>query len=154
MLHEESFKIHSLTRQKFVGFLEHLNVDQLADVPYGFNNNIWWNIVHVLVTQQLLCYYLSGNDMLVDMHWVEKFKKGTKPNGALPMRYEIDEIKNLLISTQQQLMTDYKSGKFTQYQVYPSSYGYTMQNIDDAILFNNMHETMHLGTVLAMKKLV
>lgn len=154
MLTEEPFKIHSLTRQKLIGFLEHLSTEQLADIPYGFNNNIWWNIVHVLVTQQLLCYYLSGNDMLIEMHWVEKFKKGTKPNEALPMRYEIDEVKSLLVSTQQQLQTDYFASKFMDYQEYPSSYGYTMHTIEDAILFNNVHESIHLGTVLAMKKLV
>ena len=151
---EEAFRIHSLTRQKFIGFLEYLSPEQLADIPYGFNNNIWWNVVHVLVTQQLLCYYLSDNEMLIAMHWVDKYKKGTKPNGALPMQYEIDEIKSLLVSTQQQLQTDYTAGKFVSFKSYPSSYGYTMNNIVDAINFNNAHEAMHLGTVLAMKKLV
>ena len=65
MLNQEPFKLHSIIRQKFVGYLEHLTPEQLADIPYGFNNNIWWNIVHVVATQQLLSYYLSDILMIV-----------------------------------------------------------------------------------------
>lgn len=154
MLNQEPFKLHSITRQKFVGFLEHLSPEQLADIPYGFNNNIWWNIVHVVATQQLLCYYLSGNEMLIDRHWVDEFKKGTAPNGDFPLPEEITEIKNLLMSTQQQLQLDYQEGKLNGFENYSSSFGYTMNHIDDVILFNLTHENMHLGTVMAMKKLV
>lgn len=151
---EEIFKIHSITRQKIAGFLEYLSPEQLADIPYGFNNNIWWNVVHVIVTQQLLTYYLSDNEMLIEMHWIENYKKGTAPTSEFPLREEIAQIKTLLISTQQQLQLDYNSGKLAQYKPYSSSYGYTLNSIEDALLFNLMHENMHLGTMLAIKKLV
>ena len=154
MLNQEPFKLHSITRQKFVGFLEHLTTEQLADIPYGFNNNIWWNIVHVVVTQQLLCYYLSDNDLLIDMAWIENYKKGTAPNADFPMPEEITAIKNLLMSTQQQLQIDYFEGKLNSFKKYSSSYGYTMNSIEDVILFNLCHESMHLGNALSMKKLV
>ncbi|MDG4945507.1 DinB family protein [Weeksellaceae bacterium KMM 9713] len=154
MLNEEPFKLHSIIRQKFVGYLEHLTPEQLADIPYGFNNNIWWNIVHVIATQQLLSYYLSDNEMLMDMAWIENYKKGTAPNGDFPLPEEIAEIKNLLMSTQQQLQIDYFDGKLNSFKTYSSSFGYTMNSIEDVILFNLTHENMHLGTVMAMKKLV
>lgn len=150
----EIFKIHSITRQKLAGFLEHLSPEQLADIPYGFRNNIWWNVVHTLVTQQLLTYYLSDNEMLIGMEWVENYKKGTAPNGEFPTMEEIIHIKNLLMSTQQQLQLDFEAGKLQQYKPYSSSYGYMMHSIEDALLFNLVHENMHLGTITAMKKLV
>ena len=154
MISEEVFKIQAITRQKLIGYLEHLSPEQLADIPYGFNNNIWWNIVHVLVTQQLLTYYLSENEMLIDRDWVDDYKKGTAPNGETPSQTEIDEIKRVLASTQQQLKTDYLAGKLNKIESYNTSYGYTINTLEDAILFNLMHENMHLGTVTAMKKLV
>lgn len=151
---DEAFKIHGITRHKLAAFLEHLTPEQLADIPYRFSNNIWWNIVHVVVTQQLLTYYLSDNEMLIGMDWVENYKKGTAPDGTFPAREEIAQIKNLLMSTQQQLQLDYKNGKLSHYKPYSSSYGYTLNTIEDAILFNLVHENMHLGTVTAIKKLV
>jgi hypothetical protein len=47
-------------------------------VPEGFNNNIIWNIAHVIVTQQILVYKLSGLPMIVTDEMVEKYRKGTK----------------------------------------------------------------------------
>lgn len=155
MIVDKIFETHMLTRQKFVGFLDKLAPEQLAVIPNGFRNNIWWNIVHAIVTQQLLCYHMSGNDVVIDSNWVEKFKKGTTPEpNNIPKSEEIEEIKKLLISTSEQLKADYEQGKFTGYNIYPTSYGFTLSSIDDAILFNNMHETMHLGTVIALNKLV
>lgn len=154
MLTQEPFKIHSITRQKLVGFLEHLTPEQLAEIPEGFNNNIWWNVTHCVVTQQLLTYHLSKNEMLISMDWVEGFKKGSKPDGTTPSPKEISFIKDLLSSTQQKLQVDYFAEKLNNFNEYPTSYGYTLNSIDDAILFNLMHESMHLGTILAIKKLV
>ena len=88
------------------------------------------------------------------MDWVENYKKGTAPDGTFPAREEIAQIKNLLMSTQQQLQLDYNNGKLSHYKPYSSSYGYTLNTIEDAILFNLVHENMHLGTVTSMKKLV
>ncbi|MGI9525893.1 MAG: DinB family protein [Weeksellaceae bacterium] len=155
MIAEEQFKIQSLTRQKLLAYLDHLSPEELSDIPYGFKNNIWWNIVHVVVTQQLLCYYLTGNEMTIDKEWVENFKKGTAPNpDEVPTHEEIEEIKRLLITTQQELELDYKQGIFTSYEDYPTSYGFVIKSIEDAILYNNIHEALHLGTVMAIKKLV
>ncbi|MDO5655084.1 MAG: DinB family protein [Flavobacteriaceae bacterium] len=154
MQSEEIFKIHSITRQKLAGFLDHLTAEQLADIPYGFRNNIWWNIVHVVVTQQLLTYYLTENEMLIEREWIDKYKKGSVPDAINPTLDEIYLIKNLLLTTRQQLHLDYLSGKLNKDFNYSTSYGYTLKNIEDALLFNLMHENMHLGTVNAMKILV
>lgn len=154
MLIQEVFKLHGLVRQKLVGYLEHLTPEQLTDIPYGFRNHIWWNIVHVLVTQQLLCYYLSNQEMLIEMQWVEAFKKGSIPDDSIPSSEEIKKIKNLLMSTQQQLEIDYFQAKLNDYKAYSSSYGYPIKNIEDAILFNLVHENMHLGSIKSMRKLV
>lgn len=76
--------------------LEETPRDLLLEIPKNFNNNIWWNIAHVVVTQQLLVYKFSGMPMLVSDTMVEKFKKGTTPDGTATDE-EITEIKTLLL---------------------------------------------------------
>jgi hypothetical protein len=41
-------------------FLEKFSIDQLNTVPKGYRNSIFWNVAHIVVTQQLLVYGLSN----------------------------------------------------------------------------------------------
>jgi len=40
--------------------IEDFSLEELNKIPEGFNNNIIWNIAHVIATQQALVYGLSG----------------------------------------------------------------------------------------------
>ena len=42
------------------------------------------------------------------------------------------------------------AGVFSNFTPYTTSYGYTLTCIEDAIHFNNTHEGMHLGVVIAL----
>lgn len=144
------FDLHKTTRGHLIAYLDTLSPEQLAYIPEGFRNNIFWNIAHCVVTQQLLCYKFSGLSLLISDTWVEKYSKGTKPTGELPSQEEIQELRELLISTQKQLQQDYQQGKFVQYTAYPTSYGFELNSIEDALLFNNAHEAMHLGIIKSL----
>ena len=58
-------------------FLEEISLDDLNKIPEGFSNNIIWNIAHVVVTQQLLVYKLSGLPMHVSEEMVAKYRNKT-----------------------------------------------------------------------------
>ena len=45
---------------------------------------------------------------------------------------------------------DYQKNLFEKYNTYMTSYGFELFSIEDAITFNNSHESMHLGTVIAL----
>jgi hypothetical protein len=46
-------------------------LEQLNKIPEGYNNNLIWNIAHVVVVQQMLVYkYL--NSMMISDEMVEK----------------------------------------------------------------------------------
>lgn len=137
------------TRHFFNRLIEKTSVEDLNRIPKGFNNNIIWNIGHIVVTEQLLVYRLSGLSPLVSETLIEKYKKGTEPKGDVT-KSEIDEIKSLLFSTIEKTTEDYKNKVFKDYQEYTvSTTGNTLSNVDDALDFVHFHEGMHFGYVLA-----
>ena len=134
-------------------FLNEDSLENLNTIPKGFNNNIFWNIAHVVVTQELLVYNLSGLPMMVNDDLVTKYKKGTRPE-ALVTQEEVDEIKGLLFSTFNRLVEDYNNGKFENYTPYTTSTNTTIGNAEEAIAFNLFHEGIHLGYILALKRVI
>lgn len=114
---------------------------------------MFWNIAHVVVTQQKLVYGLSGQPLPLENHWVEAFQKGTAP-AKQPSEAEIEELKELLFSTLDQTEKDYKAGVFTEFKTYMTSAKVELASVEQAIQFNLFHEGLHMGTLLAMQKLV
>ena len=145
------FDITLKNRNILIAFFEKCSLEELNKIPEGFNNNIIWNLSHVIVTQQLLVYGLSGLPMMAKEELVTKFRKGTKAEGDVTQE-EVDEIKNLLFSTLEQTKKDYEKGLFKSYNTYTTSTNSTMANVEEAIAFNNFHEGIHLGYILALKR--
>jgi hypothetical protein len=150
---EQTFELNRTCRKLIAPFLEEYTLDQLNTIPEGFSNNLFWNIAHVVVTQQLLIYKLSGLNMLVSDELVDKYKKGTKPE-HIATQADVDEIKQLLFDLIDQTQADYGSGVFTQFTEYPTSSGFVLKNVKDAMAYNNFHEGLHLGIIMSLKKLV
>jgi hypothetical protein len=55
-----TFQVLRNTREIFKKIIEQNALEDLNKIPNGFNNNIIWNIGHVVVSEQLLAYKLSG----------------------------------------------------------------------------------------------
>jgi hypothetical protein len=146
-----AFDITLKNRQIMASFLDRFSLEELNKVPDGFRNNIFWNIAHLVVTQQLLTYNLSGLPMLIDDELVNKYRKGSKTENDV-IEEEVNLIKGLLFSTLEKTFEDYQKGLFKEYQTYTVTTNSTLTNIEQAIEFNNFHEGIHLGYVLAMIK--
>ena len=59
------------TRKNLLNFFEkHEGKAHL--IPHGFNNSLYWNFAHCIVTQQLLIYKLSGNDIIISDEIIEE----------------------------------------------------------------------------------
>ncbi len=145
-----SFDITLKNRAILHRFLVDFSLSQLNTVPDGYRNSIYWNIIHVVVTQQLLVYKLSDVPMLIGSDLVDAFRKGTKTERDAT-QHEVEHLKKLLFSTIEQTQKDYDAGRFTSYNPYTVSTKSTLTNVEDAIEFNNFHEGIHLGYILAMK---
>ncbi|HAO14170.1 MAG TPA: damage-inducible protein DinB [Tenacibaculum sp.] len=147
------FDVLKKSREIVVNMIDGLTIDQLHLVPEGFNNNIAWNVAHLVVTQQLLHYELSGLPCLIPDELIDSHRKGTRPSECFSQK-EFQEVKELLIGLPDTLREDYRAGIFNSYEEYETSTGYVLRSLDHAIAFNNLHEGIHLGIVMAMKKLV
>lgn len=148
---EQNFDIVRTGRKMILQYLENYSVEQLNTVPAGFSNNLIWNIAHIVVTQQLLVYKLSGLPMLISDDLVEKYRKGATVNG-LATAEEIESLKPLLVETIDQTEKDFNAGVFKNYTEYPTSSGYVLKSVENAIKFNNFHEGIHLGVLMSIKK--
>ncbi|MGB1307311.1 MAG: DinB family protein [Oceanihabitans sp.] len=146
-----AFDIAIKNRKILHSFLDNYTLEQLNKVPKGFNNNIIWNVAHTIVTQQLLVYKLSGLPSVLTDEMIATFRKGTKTERDLS-QVEVDEIKGLLFSTIDKTKEDYANKVFQKYNEYTVTTKSTLTNVEEAISFNNFHEGIHLGYILALKK--
>ena len=150
---QHTFDITSTSRKILSQFLEKYTVEQLNKIPEGFSNNIIWNIGHIVVVQQVLVYKLSGLPMMISDEMVNADKKGSKPERNATQA-EADEIKSLLLKTIDQTEVDFNKNNFKNFQEYPTSVGYTIKSAEDAMIFNNFHEGLHIGVIMGIRKFI
>lgn len=146
------FNILHQTRHNILAVVNSLTLDQLNEIPPGLNNNIFWNFGHVVVTQQALNYRLSNLPMKVGTDMVEMFKKG-----SFAQTYSqelLDELKSLMMALVEETKQDYEAGIFKEFASYPTSYGITLNSIDEALAFNNAHEALHFGYMMAIRRMI
>ena len=146
------FITHRQIRENLRQVLLKTSLDELLTIPDGFNNHIFWNIAHCVATQQLLLYYLSGNEVQINRDWIDQYKKGTLPNFDVE-ETDVEDLAFLLCETSRLLVEHYDKGFFeTPYRSYTTSFGTDLKSIQDAVIFNNIHESLHYGYVLAQKR--
>ncbi len=148
---KELLKITRVNRNTIGDILENHTLEQLNKVPEGFLNNLIWNIAHIVVTQQILVYKLSGLTMMIDGEMVNQYMKGSKVERLVTLE-EVEEIKKLLITTIDQTEMDIDANTFKMFNEYETSTGFVLSSVSDAIQFNNYHEGIHYGYILALKK--
>jgi hypothetical protein len=150
---DKIFETILFNRKTMASLLENYTEEQLNSIPGNFKNSLIWNIGHVLVTEQLLIYKLSGLPLKINETLVPLFAKGTKPEAKVDKK-QIEMVKKLLVSTILTTRKDYHDHLFQKYQSYTTSTGIVLNNAEDALLFNCFHEGIHLGIILSLKKLV
>ena len=136
--------------------IERLTPQQLNTIPDGYNNNIIWNLAHLICAQQSLCYVRAGLPIVVDEKYLAPFAPGTKPDRVIE-EPEIEIIKALFISSIDKLQEDFEKKIFDNYS--PSArilevYNIEINDIQDALHFLLYHEGFHSGYTMAIKHLL
>jgi DinB superfamily len=147
------FERYRKVRNLLLDTISNLTTDQLNIVPIGFNNNIIWNVGHVIAAQQGICYRRAGKPLQIENDFFETFKPDTKPSIFFESK-DIDTIKSLAISTIDNFERDYIQKEFEEYETWTTRFGVEITSIDVAAEFIFFHEGLHLGYVMAMKKVL
>jgi hypothetical protein len=135
--------------------VEGLSDEQLLKIPDGLNNNLLWQLGHLVSTGQGLSYRLSGLPQGIPSHYGPMFGKDSSPlNWDNADDIDISEIKSLLLSTLTQTRKDIEAGIFKEYTTYQTSFGVTLNSFEESLIFRNVHEGLHLGSMMALRKLV
>ena len=141
------------TRTFLLEQIKNLSNEEFNRVAEGFNNNIIWNLGHMIAAQQGMSYRRSGLPTTLSDDFWEKFRSGSKPAGLISEN-EITQIKELLLTTLDKFEIDYDKKIFGNYTAWSTRYGIELASIDDSIEFLPFHEGLHAGTIIAIKKLV
>jgi len=152
MAHKLTTDVLINIRSSILHTVEGLSDEQLNQIPEGFNNNIIWNLGHLVATDQRILYIRSGLPPVAPLPLIEQHQKGARPD-AFIAHSGILEIKHWLLQSIRELEKDYRKGLFQQYEAWTTPYGNTLANIEEAIAFLPFHEGLHFGTIkIFMKK--
>lgn len=134
--------------------IEDLTTEQLNKIPEGYNNNIIWNIGHLISAEQTMCYARTGLPFAVADKYCLPYMTGTRPETFVAAS-EIDHIKEIFTSSIDRLQTDFALKIFKPYSpsvMIPKVYGFEVQDIDGAIEYLLYHEGLHAGYIAALKR--
>jgi hypothetical protein len=152
---QTTFKILRQSRENFITILDSFKLDQLNTVPIGFNNNLIWNIAHVVATLDILAYRLNNLEPKLDVVFIDEFKKGTLPTRIV----NTDFVEDLKLKLRDQI--DWIEKNYTD-KVFPStipkpymtSYHFELNSIEDVLQFNVVHENLHIGICFGLRKFI
>ena len=133
--------------------IKDLTTEQWNKIPEGFNNNIAWNLGHLIAAQQGMCYKRANLTPHISDEFWEQFRTGSKPGADLSAG-EIENLKGLFLTLMDQLDADYNNQIFGNYTAWSTRYGVEITSIEDALRFLLYHEGLHAGTIGALKRLL
>ena len=136
--------------------ISNLTTEQLNYIPSGYNNNIIWNLAHLVSAEQNMCYVRSGLPVTVEDKYFTPYISGTKPVDFVKGE-DIEAIKAMLITSVDRLQVDLDNHAFVNYTpsiMIPKVYGFEVTNIEEALEYLLYHEGYHAGCILSLKHLV
>ena len=141
------------TRTYVLDLIKELSLEKLNIVPHGFNNNIIWNVGHLVAAQQTICYVRGGKSITIPEEFFNNFKPGSRPERFFQSDEE-DEVKKLLFTSLDILEKDLQQNRFEPFIPWVTRTGININNISEALIYMHHHEGLHTGIIYSMKKMV
>jgi len=150
---DKLFETALFTRKTLLQILESLTEEQMVRIPEPHRNSVFWNVAHLLVTQQLLMYRLSGMPLRIEEGFVERYGKGSKATEEVSAE-DMEFVRKNIVPLCEQAERDYEKGLFQSYKPYMTSTGIELKSLEESLKFSAFHDGIHLGVILSLKKLV
>lgn len=150
-----TFNFIRQSRTAFIALIDSLSLEELNQIPEGFNNNIIWNFGHIVVSTQTLCYVRTGIRESADfVEYLTTYQKGAKPSYTVTQE-EVDKLKELALSTIATIEADYNKGVFSTIQPYDTStYGAMLKSFEEVVLTTMGHDNLHFGYAMAQRRTI
>jgi uncharacterized damage-inducible protein DinB len=141
-------------RENILASIKELSLDEINKIPEGFTGNIAWHLGHMVATHRGLVYQLNGVAGGFEKEFVLKFKKGSVPESPLSDE-EYEFITEHLLNQIDELENDLEKDAFWGENIeYTTSFNYTMTSLEESVKFSNIHQALHLGYIMALKRVV
>ncbi|WP_055108313.1 DinB family protein [Paenibacillus ihumii] len=142
-------------RNQTLKMVQDLSEEQADIIPFGFRNNIRWNLGHIAFVQDAFAFRLTGRPSLISANYKGCFTNGTSPEGwpeDVPKLAEIIEV----LQSQPQQIASILPGKLdeTVSKPYTTSSGITLDRVEGFLNFCLYHEGMHFSVIKMYKKLI
>lgn len=134
-------------------YLNEFALVNLFKIPEGYNNNIIWQIGHMIGVQQQLIYGLSGLPLMVNEDFMKRYGRGSIPKEIID-EDAVNEIKALLMLTITTTKEDLSKNIFKNYKPFNTAIGMELKNVADAIKFNNFHDKIHLDRIKSLAEAI
>jgi len=135
-------------RKVLVDLTKALNEEQLNFIPRGHNNNIIWNMGHMLVVSESLLYKTSGSKPPLHGFDINRFGRNTRPDQVFNQS-QISEISEALLRTVA-IFNDTTSGMAATDR--GTNEGFVLTQ--DTLQFLLFHENIHYKTVIRLIRAV
>jgi len=148
---EFSFHVLEKTRNNAIKLIESLSLEAANAQFPGLNNTAAWNFCHALVSTQLLTRGVAGLDTGLTPDELSKFRKGSDGK----VRVSQDELNQFIAfasTSLEELKAMQEKNAFDDYLPYETSYGAELRNIEEALHFVGVHEALHLGYMMAIRR--
>ncbi len=155
MFDDSIFKVLRSSRQNLAKILDESDRDTLLKIPEGIGNNILWNIGHIIMAQQGLCYSVAKLPLRFLEEERDLLKKGSSPKDWTEASNNDrlrETIRKSILTSIDTLEKDLKADLFKEYAAYTTSSGVTLNSVWDAVAFSLFHEGLHMQAIRGIQR--
>jgi hypothetical protein len=149
-----SIKHFQWIRNNTIKFGETVEGGALQEVPNGFNNNILWNLGHLIVATENLLFKASGRETHHPEGYEEAFGGGTSPKTWTAEPATKNEVLSHLVEQSKRISTTFEGHVGDALPKELTIAGIEMKTVRDLLEFTMIHETMHFTTIRLYNKIL
>jgi hypothetical protein len=147
-----AFKTLRTTRWHMMREIEGLDTNRMLVIPPGRDDNIIWNVGHLLCSLSRLTYVFSGFPLPIPEEYLGIYGKGSSA-AAWDGTPDVEKTLELFNGMPDRIEADYKAGRFQEYKTLTLGPN-TVESVEEAVAFHCFHEGLHIGMIITLKELL
>ncbi len=148
-----AFKTLRITRHHMLRELEGMSHEDMLIIPEGRDDNVLWNVGHLLCSLSRLTYVFSGHPLPIPEIYLERFGKGTSATNWTESPDPAEILDNFK-AMPGRIEADYLASKFKEYKPLQITPDDTIASVEEAVAFHCFHEGLHIGMIITLKELL